>query len=459
MTLIPTHSQILNTDLYQLTMAAGYYSHRMDHQASFELYVRRLPQSRNFLVAAGLEQALEYLQNLRFEPEDIAWLREHPAFEQISPEFFDALQNFRFEGNVWALPEGSVFFPYTPILRVSAPLIQAQIVETYLLSLINYQTSVASKAARIRLALNDTAQFMDFGSRRAHGPQAALLAARAAFIGGALGTSNVFAARALQIPVKGTAAHAWTMAFGSESEAFAAYHESFPSNSILLVDTYDSLQGVRNAIATSSEIQGVRLDSGDFLELSQTVRRMLDAAGLQHAQIVVSGDMNEYRIQELLAAGAPIDLFGVGTELVTSIDAPSLGGVYKLVELHEQGQARYGMKLSSNKISYPGCKQLFRQISPEGVMVNDTLCLSHETAPGQPLLKQVMARGQRLNPPESLERIQQRLLTSLNSLPDALKSLNPAAAYSCEHSPELKALSAQVRADLESQYLNEGALS
>lgn len=456
MTLVPVHQQILNTDLYQLTMAAGYHQQKRNHLASFELYVRRLPQQRNFLVAAGLEQALAYLENLRFEADEIAWLREHPAFTEISDTFFESLQNFRFEGEVWALPEGSIFFPYTPILRVTAPLIQAQIVETYLLSLLNYQISVASKAARIQLILNDSSrpcQFMDFGSRRAHGPQASLLAARAAFIGGAAATSNVLAGRELNIPVKGTAAHAWTMAFDTEAEAFQAYHASFPHNSILLVDTYDTLQGVRNAIATSPEIQGIRLDSGDFLELSLQSRQILDDAGLKQAIIVVSGDMNEFRIAELLNQGAPIDAFGVGTELVTSIDAPSLGGVYKLVEWEAAGQTHFGMKLSSNKLSYPGCKQLYRQFNAAGQMQQDLLCLAAENAPGEAQLVRVMQNGQRCQPSETLDCIQARLAQNLKHLPDNLKNIHEACEYPVEKSSALQQLTNQVHQTLVAQHI------
>jgi len=445
---------ILNTDLYQLTMAAGYFQHQMHQQpASFELYVRRLPFQRQFLVAAGLEQALSYLENLRFEPEQIAWLQAQPVFSRVSPAFFDYLQSFRFEGEVWALPEGSLFFPYEPILRITAPLLQAQLVETWLLAMLNYQTSVASKAARISLMLQDHSQsrssFVDFGSRRAHGPEAALLAARAAYIGGAAGTSNVAAAQALDLPVVGTAAHAWTMAFATEPEAFAAYHQAFPEHSTLLVDTYDTLQGVKNAMACSPDLKGIRLDSGDFLALSQASRQLLDQAGCTQTRIVVSGDMNEYKVRDLLQAGAPIDVFGIGTELVTSIDAPSLGGVYKLVELEQAGKKRYGLKLSAGKTAYPGCKQIWRQQAANGLLAGDLLGLSSETQPGTPLLQCVMQHGQRLKPPESLAQIQARTLQGLQALPPELRQLESESPYAVEQSEALIHLFMQVKQQLQ----------
>lgn len=450
--LLDYRQEALNTDLYQLTMAAGYHSQNLEQTASFELYVRRFPPHRSFLLAAGLEQALEYLEHLHFEAEDIAWLRAHPAFQRVSPSFFEMLQNVRFQGDVWALPEGSLFFPYEPVVRVTAPLIQAQLVETWLLSQLNYQISVASKAARISLALEGKrpAQFIDFGSRRTHGPHASLLAARAAFIGGASGTSNIAAGRALEIPVLGTAAHSWTMAFASEQEAFAAYHEVFPHNSILLVDTYDTLQGIRHAIATGRDIKGIRLDSGDFLSLSRTARHMLDEAGLHQAIIVVSGDMNEYKIRDLRAAEAPIDVFGIGTELVTSLDAPSLGGVYKLAETHlASGHTRYALKLSSQKTSYPGCKQIWRELNPEGTLQADYLGLAHEKHSGQALLEPVMRAGQRLKAPESLELIRRRSLKSLQTLPQEWRQPESTGFDPVEKSPEVLNLFNSVREEME----------
>ncbi|MGV3526067.1 MAG: nicotinate phosphoribosyltransferase [Candidatus Sericytochromatia bacterium] len=452
MALIAPEHQLMNTDLYQLTMAAGYHVHQPRTRASFELTVRKLPAQRSFLVAAGLEQALEYLQNLQSSPEELAWLKKHPAFAQVPAAFFTALAELRFSGDVWALPEGTVFFPHEPVLRIEGSLLEAQLVETWLLALLNYQISVASKAARIQLAIANSGRpcrFLDFGSRRAHGPQAALLAARAAFIGGASGTSNVLAAQELGIPCVGTAAHAWIMAFPSEAEAFAAYRELFPEHGILLVDTYDSLQGVRNAIASGPGLQGIRLDSGDFLSLSHASRRLLDAAGLNDTQIVVSGDMNEERIRDLLHAGAPVDSFGVGTELVTSLDAPSLGGVYKLVEIESaEGQRRPTLKLSPQKTSYPGRKQIWRSRDVHGQLDCDTLSLSHETEKGEALLVQVMAKGERLLPAESLQTIQARTRQQLAQLPYALRQLEEGATSPVRYSHGLLGLTREIQDQL-----------
>lgn len=452
-------SEALNTDLYQLTMAAGYYCQGLEQTASFELYVRRLPPGRSFLLAAGLEQALQYLENLHFSAEDISWIRKHSAFRHVPEGFFKMLSDFRFEGDVWALPEGTVFFPYEPIMRITAPIIQAQLVETWLLSQLNYQISVASKAARISIVLQNhlsQSQFTDFGSRRAHSPHAGPLAARAAFVAGASGTSNLAAGRAFDIPVQGTAAHSWTMAFPDEKKAFSAYYNVFPESTVLLVDTYDTLQGIRHAIATSPYIKGIRLDSGDFLSLSLQARQMLDEAGLYQAKIVVSGDMNEYKIHDLLESGAPIDLFGIGTELATSIDAPSLGGVYKLVETTLASQEKhYALKLSAQKTSYPGCKQVWRNVDNNNVIKKDVLGLAHETQSGIALLNPVMIQGKRTEAPESLMLIRARSLTALKNLPSELRTLQGTEGIRVEKSPELLSLFNSVRKKMQAKELSE----
>lgn len=421
-------SASMNTDLYQLTMAAGYYSHQLHEQiASFELYVRRLPPNRNFLIAAGLEQAIDYLRTFQFQAHELEFVKQLDVFKHLSMDFFDYLSDLKFTGDVWALPEGTVFFPYEPIMRIQAPLIQAQLVETWLLSMLNYQTSVASKAARIRVVLNQShqqADFLDFGSRRAHGPEASVLAARAAYIGGAIGTSNVLAAQVFGLPVYGTAAHAWTMAFDTEPEAFKAYREVFPEHSSLLVDTYDTLQGVKHAIQSGPDLKAIRLDSGDFLSLSKQSRELLDQAGMHKTQIVVSGDMNEYKIQDLIAQNAPIDHFGIGTELVTSIDAPSLGGVYKLVEIQHPDGPHYCTKLSGSKISYPAQKQVWRSYDSAGKIQQDQISKAEENIDGEALMVHVIKSGQMILPPENLKHIQARTLSSLQSLPEHLLNLN-----------------------------------
>jgi nicotinate phosphoribosyltransferase len=339
----------LVTDLYELTMAAGYHVYGMaDQRATFELWVRRLPSCRNYLVAAGLEQAIHYLQHLCFAPEQIAFLREHPAFRHVPNDWFERLTNLRFECDVWAIPEGTVVFAGEPLLRVSGPLMQAQLVETYLITTLTAQTLIAAKAARVVTAAQGRAVF-DFGSRRAHGPQAGLLAARASYIAGCAGTSNTEASRLLGIPSLGTQAHSWIMAFSDEQEAFRKFGQVFPDNSTLLIDTYDTIRGVRHALASGVAMQAVRLDSGDLTQLSKEVRAILDEAGRRDVKIVASGDLNEYKIRDLLAGGAPIDLFGVGTELATSRDEPSLNFVYKLVE-QETPKGTFGrFKLAKGK--------------------------------------------------------------------------------------------------------------
>jgi len=399
----------LRTDLYQLTMAAAYWSRGMDHVASFELFNRRLLPDRGYHLACGLELALQYLEGLRFTEPDIAALRRHPSFARVPAGFFEALADFEFRGEVWAMPEGTPYFPNEPVLRITAPVIEAQLVETYLLSVINYQSLIATKAARVVEAAEGRG-VVDFGSRRAHGPEAAELAARAAYVGGCSGSSNVEAGSALGIPVLGTYAHSWIMAFEDEDEAFRAYQEVFPEATTHLVDTYDSEAAVRRLVASGAPIQAVRLDSGELVSLSKSVRSILDEGGFKEAKIVVSSDLDEYAIAEMLAAGAPVDLFGVGTRLVTSYDCPALGGVYKLVEQEsEEGAPLYRMKRSASKRSLPGAKQVWR-LSEAGRAQEDIIGLAAEAGPpqGEPLLERVMANGKRLRPAPSLETIRAR---------------------------------------------------
>ena len=320
-------NETLMTDLYQLTMAAGYFQHRLhDKRVTFELFVRRLPAHRRFMVFSGLERSLEYLRNLRFAESQIAYLREVPALRAaMTFEFVEFLRDFRFRGNVWALPEGSVCFGREPMIRVTGSLLEAQLIETFLLSTVNTETMVASKAARIVRAAQGR-DVLEFGTRRTSADEA-VASARAAYIAGFAATSNVEAGYRWDIPIAGTAAHSWTMAHGDERAAFDHYVEAFPDHATLLVDTYDTVQGVQRAIAAAGpRLKGVRLDSGDLVALSKRARQMLDEAGLTHTKIIVSGDLNEQKIASMLADGAPIDGFGVGTELVRSKDAPTLGG-------------------------------------------------------------------------------------------------------------------------------------
>ncbi|MCL6553329.1 MAG: nicotinate phosphoribosyltransferase [Firmicutes bacterium] len=419
----------LLVDLYELTMADSYLRHGMNDRATFDLFIRALPPTRAFLVSAGLDGVLAYLEELRFSDEAIAYLRSLRLF---SDAFLDYLRTFRFTGDVRAIPEGEVFFPPEPVLEVTAPRIEAQVVETFLLNAINFQVMVASKAARVVLAARGRA-VADFSPRRDHGTDAAVKAARAAYLAGCTSTSNVLAGMLYGIPVTGTMAHSYVMSFSDELTAFRAFARDFPHNTVLLIDTYDTLQGVANAIVVARELaarggrlRAVRIDSGDLVAQSRAVRAALDAAGLREVQVLLSGDLNEYRIAELLDQGAAADAFGVGTELGTSADAPSLGGVYKLVE-DEKG---FRIKLSAGKATLPGRKQVWRKLDAEGQPTADLIALHDEPAPPDhvPLLVPVMEGGRRLWA-EPLPAIRQRCTERLAALPEELRGLEDAMRY------------------------------
>jgi nicotinate phosphoribosyltransferase len=442
----------LATDLYQLTMMAAYHARQLGDDAVFELFVRRLPPGRAFLVAAGLEQSIAYLRALRFTREQIEYLRSLDVFAHVDGEFWRWLEDFRFRGSVDAVPEGTIVFPDEPLVRIRAPLAQAQLIETYLLATINMQTLIASKAARVRLAAG-TRRVIDFGARRAHGFGAAMYATRACWIAGLDGTSNVLAAEKLRIPVMGTAAHAFIMSFESEEEAFAFYHRLYPDHCVLLIDTYDTLEGCRRAAAIGPALKGVRLDSGDLGALARDCRRILDDAGLTKTAIVASGDLNEEKIAELLSSGAPIDSFGVGTELVTSRDQPALGGVYKLVE-RDDGQPV--MKLSEGKVTWPGPKQVYRTRDRNGKLVRDVIELASADAPPtpdggsvEPLLVPMMRAGELvLDAPLSLEGARARCAAGLASLPPELTRLSDFAAPPTTIGPALAQLAETIKKQL-----------
>jgi nicotinate phosphoribosyltransferase len=440
------------TDLYELTMAAAYFEKGICHHASFELFVRSLPQRRSYLLAAGLAQVLEYLSELHFTEGDIAFLRRQPGFKNVSDAFFDYLSHFRFTGDVWALPEGTPFFANEPILRIQAPIIEAQVLETYLLSIINFETSVATKAARIVGAAQGRA-VIEFGARRAHSMESALYGARAAYIGGCVGTSNVEAGALFGIPIYGTAAHSWTMAFDDEMDAFRAYFDVFPEATVLLLDTYDTLEAARKATALGKAIRGVRLDSGETIELSKQVRRILDEAEMTDTKIVVSSDLDEFHITEMLAAGAPVDMFGVGTNLSVSYDAPTLGGVYKLVEQIVDGRAQYKMKLSAEKATYPGRKQVWRRVDEQGNYLYDIVGLMDEEprAEAFPLLEQAMRNGRLCVQYPTLPEIQQRAKENLQRLPARCRQIQGAEGYEVKYSQKLEELRQRVLADLTSR--------
>jgi nicotinate phosphoribosyltransferase len=436
-------SQALVTDLYELTMAAAYHAAGIEEQATFELFVRALPRERNFLVACGLDGALDYLEALRFDDADLAYLRTLELFDEA---FLARLASLRFSGTVWAMREGRVAFAGEPLLVVRAPMIEAQLVETFLLNALTFPTLVASKAARVTLACSGRA-FVDFSARRDHGPDAALLAARAAFVGGAAATATVEAGARWGIPLSGTMAHSYVMAVGDEEAAFRAFARLFGDKSVLLIDTWDTFEGARRAANVARELAGegirvraVRLDSGDLATLAPAVRRILDEAGCGWVQLFASGDLDEERIAALLAAGAPIDGFGVGTRLGTGADVSSLSTVYKLVE-DAHGPK---MKLSAGKATLPGRKQVFREID-RGLVARDVIALANEELPGEALLAEVMAEGRRLAPAEPVAAARDRCRDELARLPAPLRELSPATPYPVDLSPGLRDLTARLR--------------
>jgi nicotinate phosphoribosyltransferase len=431
----------LATDLYELTMTAGYYSKGLMGRATFELHVRSLPPHRSFLVAAGLEQALEYLERLKFTNEDIAFLRDLPPFEGVPAAFFDDyLPRFRFTGTVWAIEEGTPVFPPAPILRVTAPLPEAQLVETVLLAYVGFQTSIASRAVRMVNAAEGR-PVVEFGSRRSHGVEAGLYAARAALIGGCAATSNVEAARRFGEPASGTMAHSWVMAHADEDSAFRDFADIFGTHAVLLLDTYDTLNATRRIVASGLKPSGVRLDSGDLDATSRAVRRILDDGGLNATNIFASGDLDEWRIAELVGSGAPIDAFGVGGALSTSSDAPLLGAVYKIVALARNGHtAAPMMKRSPGKETLPGIKQVWRTYV-DGTAAGDMIGLADEAGgppKSEPLLACVMNDGRRVHPPKTINQLRAACRLLVDRLPKGILKLEGADRYPVSITSELR---------------------
>jgi nicotinate phosphoribosyltransferase len=433
-----TNSALL-TDLYELTMAASYFRQGMNERSTFDLFVRHLPERRNFLIACGLEQALDYLEELRFDDEAVGYLR---SLEMFDDDFLDFLRELRFSGDVHAILEGDAVFGGEPLLRVTAPLPQAQIVESFLLNCVAFQTMVASKAARVAIACKGR-DFVDFSLRRDHGADAAVKAARAAYVAGAAATSNVLAGKAYGIPVNGTMAHSYVMAFDQEIDAFRTFARDFPDRAVLLIDTFDVEEGARRAAKVANELAsegvrlvGVRIDSGDIAHLSRSVRKILDEAGLRDTQVLLSGDLDEYRIAELVDEGVPVDAFGVGTQLGVSGDEPSLGGVYKLVA--DSSGPR--IKLSAGKVTLPGCKQVWRH-ERDGIIDHDVIALEDEELPGaRPILQLVMREGRRISEAESLDKTRRRCEVTIATLPASLKSLTRTTDYRVERSKRLQEL-------------------
>jgi nicotinate phosphoribosyltransferase len=433
---------ILLTDLYQLTMLQAYDERGMAETAVFELFVRKLPARRGFFMAAGLGQAVEFLENLQATPAELDWLASTGRFD---PAFLDHLAALRFTGDLDALPEGTVFFPDEPVLRVTAPLPQAQLVETRLMNLVHFETVVASKAARMALAAPGR-QLVDFGLRRAHGAEAGLLAARAAYLAGFHATATTLAGALYGIPVQGTMAHSFIQAHGSEEAAFEAFARNRPDNVVLLIDTYDTEAGAEKVVRLAPtlardgiKVRGVRLDSGDLAEHARRVRRILDAGGLEDTVIFASGGLDEDQLLRFTGEAAPIDGYGIGTSLTTSSDAAALDCAYKLQEY--AGRAR--RKRSEGKATWPGRKQVFRSYGTDGRMAGDVLTVADDAQAGDALVRPVMRNGRRVPGLPTLDAARAHAAAELARLPEPLRRLEK-LAYPVEVAPALRALAEQV---------------
>ena len=433
----------LLTDLYQLNMMQAYLDHGDTGTAVFEFFMRKLPARRGFLLTAGLEQALDFLETLRFSPEDLAWLRESGRFGKGMLDYLAAL---RFNGDVHAMPEGTVFFADAPILRVTAPLPVAQLIETRLINIVHFQCLVASKAARMMLAAPGKLM-VDFGLRRAHGAEAGVMAARASYIAGFAGTATVLAGELYGIPIFGTMAHSFVQAHDDEAAAFELFAQSRPENLTLLIDTYETEAGARKVVALAPrlaargiKIGAVRLDSGDLAALSKSVRRILDQGGLNDVRIFASGGLDEDSVAAMLHAGAPIDGFGMGTSLTTSSDVPALDSAYKLQEY--AGVPR--RKRSAGKATWPGRKQVWRRYDADGPMRGDILSLEDEAQEGEPLLQMVMQGGKRMAASPALADIRTRAAGELARLPAPLRRLEGAAPYPVEIGAALRRMAGDV---------------
>lgn len=438
----PSNSALL-TDLYELTMAQAYREQGMEEPAVFEFFVRKLPPHRNFLVAAGLEQVLDFLSGLQVTQEELAWLDRTGLFR---PELLRYLETLRFTGDVEAMAEGTVFFPHEPILRVVAPLPVAQLVESRIMNLLNFQTMVASKAVRSVLVAGGK-PLIDFGLRRAHGAEAGLLAARASYLAGFSGSATVLAGMAYGIPLYGTMAHSFVQAHKDEVRAFEHFALAQPDNVVLLIDTYETETAATKVVslvplltAKGIAVKGVRLDSGDLADHARKVRRILDEGGLPYTQILASGNLDEYRVKALIDSGAPIDSFAVGTAMTTSSDAPALDSAYKLQEY----AGRPCRKRSEGKATWPGRKQVYRSYADRGGFDYDVLTPLNDRGQGEPLLHPVMKEGRRLAPSPSLTDLRGHMAAQLARIPESLRSLEPTPAYEVQIAPALRTLAEMV---------------
>ena len=442
--------EALLIDLYELTMAQSYLREGMLAPATFSLFTRKLPHNRSYLVASGLEDVLRYLGEMRFADSDIDYLHSTGIFDA---RFLEYLKSFRFTGDVWAIPEGRLFFLEEPVVEVTAPIPEAQVVETLIINQVNLQSLVASKASRCVWAAHGRA-VVDFSLRRTHGTDAGMKVARCSYLAGCVSTSNVLAGKVYGIPIAGTMAHSYVTSFPEEIDAFRAYSRSFPDSTTLLIDTYDTVVGARKAAVVGKEmdsmghrLRAVRLDSGDLTTLSRQVRQVLDEAGLDYVEIVASGGLDEYQVQELVQAQAPINGFGVGTQMGVSGDAPWLDMAYKLVKY----DGRPILKLSTGKVSLADEKQVYRHRDSRGMFVEDVIALREESLPneGEPLLTKVMERGRILPGSPTLEEVRQRFQDEFARLPDRYKVLRDGPAYPVHLSPGLHHLQTQVQRQVE----------
>lgn len=445
----------LLTDLYQLTMAACYFDQGMNEEATFSLFIRKYPKNRGYFVAAGLSEALEYLATLRFTEDDLAYLEATGLFRA---PFLDYLKNLRFTGEVYALPEGSIFFKDEPLLEVSAPIIEAQVVETFLINAVNLQTLIASKAARSVQAAQGR-PLIDFSLRRTQGSDAGLKVARASYLAGFTGTSNVLAGKLYGIPIFGTMAHSYVTSFSEETEAFRVFAKNFPKISTLLIDTYDDIVGARKAARVAKEMESrgerlrsVRLDSGDIAAISQKVRTLLNQEGLDYVGILASGGFDEEKIAKVLAAGGVVNSFAVGTKMGVAADAPYFDIAYKLVKYADHPV----MKLSTGKVTLVDKKQIWRSFDDKGMMAGDTISLREETlSSGAPLLKKVMQNGAPLGPLPTLEESRAYFRRQYALLPEAYKVLENPPPYPVSLSQGLAALQSRVEEELHQRELGE----
>lgn len=438
-------SSILLTDLYQLTMLQGYMEQGMEETAVFEFFARKMPKQRGFFMAAGLEQLVEFLEDVHFTPRELDWVATSGHF---SKSFVDYLEQLRFTGDLHGIPEGTVFFSNEPIARVTAPLPQAQLVETRLINLLQYQTLVASKAARSVLVAGGK-PLIDFGLRRAHGAEAGLLAARASYLAGFAGSATVMAQLLFGVPAFGTMAHSFIQAHTVESEAFEHFAEAQPENVVLLIDTYDTEEGAKKVVALASRlkkkgitIKGVRLDSGDLVDHAFKVRRILDESGLTDVKITASGNLDEYAIQTMVESQAPIDLLAVGTKMTASADVPYLDCAYKLQEY----AGRACRKKSEGKATWPGRKQLYRQYDQDGCIAYDILTTTDDSQEGEPLIQPIMEAGKRTAPSPSLNNIRDHASGQLTRLPKELQQLRDGVTIEVKVSKALHELAQSVDA-------------